>query len=244
MKGELVPFRYAASDLNIEFEEISQYSYNLHLQPMKVIYNAWSKAAKIDRLGMLWIDELELHNILRTTKDNANYIALEISDKYKVIHGGKTYIQGSEVCRLLNDVIQTGNTLLRRRYASFSEKIYKIIRDSDQAELLRCEYWETVNTVKKKLKKTRIKMLKIENDELTNLPLEDKSEFSHIRKASIHIVIADKYWNGLIVNHDTHKIITQRGINDEDQLLDLCQEYNWDTTWFSVFCESLQSLDF
>lgn len=242
MKGELVPFRYAAYDLNIEFEAIS--TNDLKLIPMKTIYNAWAYGSKIDKYGMIWVEELQLHHILRTTQDNANYIALQISDKYKVAHYGTTYIQGSEICRLLNDVIQTGDTIRRRKYARFSEKIYQAIRDSAEVELLRCQYWEAVKSVKKELKQTRIKMLKIKNDELTNLPLENTSEFSHIRKSSIHIVIADKYWNGLIVNKDTHEIITQREINDEDQLLDLCQEYNWDTTWFSIFCESLQSLDF
>jgi hypothetical protein len=242
MKGELVPFRYAASDLKIEFEELSKD--NLNLKAMKTIYNAWGKAAKIDKIGRLWVDQEEIHNILRTSKANVRDIGLAIKPEYKTQQEEKTYIKGSEVCRLLNDVIQhTGSTWSRREYARFSEELYKTIRDSTQAESLRFQYWETVNTVKKKLKQTRIKRLKIVEDELTNLPLKKNSEFSHIRKASIHVVIADQYWNGLIVNKDIHEIITLRGVNDEDQLLDLCHENNWNTEWFEVFCKSLQSLD-
>jgi hypothetical protein len=241
MTGELVPFRYKASDLKIEFEELPKY--NLNLRTMKTIYNAWRRAAKIDSVGRIWIKELELHNILRTTKANARDIGLEISDKYKTEQARETYIQGSEICRLLDEVVQhNGDTILRRRYAKFSEEVYRIIRDSDSAELLRCEYWEAVKTIKKKLKHIRIKKLEIANDELDNSPLKKNSEFSHIRKASIDLVLADKYWNGLIVNKDTHTIITQRNIANEDQLLELCEEYKWNTEWYSVFCESLNSL--
>ena len=242
MRGEIVPFRYTASDLKIEFEELPKD--NLNLTATRTIYNAWDKGAKIDKFGRIWVNQKELHIILRTTKANVRDIGLGILPEYKTQEGEETYIKGSEICRLLNDVIENnGQTILRRNYARFSEQLYRIIRDSEQAELLRCKYWETVNTVKKKLKQTRIKRLKIERDELTNCPLQNNSEFSHIRKASIHVVIADQYWNGLIVNKNTHEIITQREINDEDQLLELCHEKNWNTEWFSVFCESLQSFD-
>lgn len=240
MKGEIVPFRYAASDLNINFEELSKDK--LKLQPMKAIINAWSRGAKIDSVGRIWVEESEIHNILRTTKSNGNYISLKIDDKYKTEQGGVVYIQGSEVGHLLDDVIQSGGSISRRKYARFSEELYRIIRDSEKPELLRYEYLEAVKTTKKKLKSVRIKKLKIGNDELTNRPLQKNSEFSHIRIASIYIDLADKYWNGLIVNRDTHRIITMKKINDEDQLYDLCEEKGWNTEWFSTFCESLASL--
>lgn len=240
MIGEIVPFRYTTSDLKIEFKEVSKD--HLHLNTMKIIYNAWGRAAKIDNFGRIWVKTSELNQILRTTKDNANYIALQINDKYKIEQEEEIYIQGSEIVRLLNDVIQNHHTTSKREYARFSEEIYRIIRDSAEPELLRCRYLETVNTVKKKLKRTRIKQLKIVNDELTNVPLDKNSEFSHIRIASIYLDLADKYWNGLIVHKNTHQIITKRGIKDEDQLLDLCKEYEWNTKWYSAFLESFNSL--
>lgn len=121
--------------------------------------------------------------------------------------------------------------------------MYRIIRDSDTARTIRWEYYENVKFLKKKLKQTRIKNLKLEKDELTNFDLNKRhSEFSHIRAAQFHLHLADKYWNGLVVNKDTHEIITKRAINDEDQLFDLCIEYNWNTEWYSVFCQCLNSI--
>lgn len=240
MSSEIVPFRYNALDLGIKFEVPSEL--NLSLQPLKVIYNAWCRGSKIDSYGRIWICQSELHNILRTTKDNATYIGLLLDDKYKINIGEEIYIQGSEVCRLLDDIIQSAGSIKREKYARFSDTIYRLIRDSDTTKTIRYEYYEAIQCLKKKLKKTRIKKLKLEKDELTDFDLKKNSEFSHIRGAQLYLNLADKYWNGLIVNKETHEIITKRAINDEDQLFNLCMEYNWNTEWYSVFCQCLNSI--
>ena len=41
-------------------------------------------------------------------------------------------------------------------------------------------------------------------------------------------------WNGLIVNKDTHFIITQEGVNDEEELYKLCYEKGWNTDWYET----------
>jgi len=89
------------------------------------------------------------------------------------------------------------------------------------------------------LKKRRIKTYKIKFDELTGLPLDTKnSDFSHIRSFSLFPGLADNINNGLIVNKNTHKIITEKNINDEEELYDLCIEMNWQTNWYDEFKEN------
>ena len=41
--------------------------------------------------------------------------------------------------------------------------------------------------------------------------------------------------NGLIVNVDTHEIITARAIVNEESLLNLCEELGWKTDWYIVY---------
>ena len=38
-----------------------------------------------------------------------------------------------------------------------------------------------------------------------------------------------------MVNKMTHRLITERGINDENQLLALCQEQGWKTDWYEPY---------
>ena len=78
---------------------------------------------------------------------------------------------------------------------------------------------------------------------MTNEPLIVRSaEFSHIRSVAMHKVISDSIDNGLIVNKETHSIITSHGINDENELLDLCKDLNWATSWYDIFIENLSKL--
>ena len=83
----------------------------------------------------------------------------------------------------------------------------------------------------------------IKNDELTNEPLKVRSaEFSHIRSVAMYKFISDSIDNGLIVNKETHKIITAEGVNDENELLNLCQNRNWSVDWYDIFLEKLSHL--
>lgn len=241
MSSEIVLLPYSASDLTIKFEKPSDS--NLSLSHSKGIHNAWEKGTKIDPYGRIWICESELHNVLRTTRNNTRYFLLKISDQYKIERDGKTYIKGSEVGRLLDEIIQSANTLSREGYARYSSEVYQAIRDCAPVQLIRAKYYEKVKQLKRGLKQTRKRKLKLKHDELTNLDLKIYSEFSHIRSASLYLALADQYWNGLVVNKDTHKIITERNINNEDELLDLCNEYEWNTDWYSTFRICLDSYD-
>ena len=118
----------------------------------------------------------------------------------------------------------------------YSEKIYKAIRDSDTAENIRTTYIKQIQDSRKNLKNKRIRKYKIRKDELTGEKLIKKTaEFSHIRSYALFKDIADDIENGLIVNKETHEIITKRGINDEDELYCLCKELNWDIEWMEKF---------
>ena len=54
--------------------------------------------------------------------------------------------------------------------------------------------------------------------------------------------LSDQIENGLIVNKETHKIITERGINEENELKLLCEEMGWDTNWYDDYIKILSSL--
>lgn len=239
---EIVPYRLHASELGVKFEVPSETT--LSLKHLRGIGNAWFRGAKVDRYGRIWICQSELHNVLRTTKENARYFLLKIEEKYQTKLDGKIHIQGSAVSHLLDELIQSAGSFRTAQYARYSEEIYRIIRDSDKAELIRTDYYEVIKECKRKLKRTRITQLKLEHDELTGFPLDKRnSEFSHIRDSKIYLHLADKYWNGLVVNKDIHQIITQRGIKDEEQLLDFCKEEGWKKGWYPDFSKSLASYE-
>ncbi len=238
--SEIVPFRHNAYDLTINFDFPTES--NLSLKHLRGIYNAWHRGVQVDSYGRLWICQSELHNILRTTKENARYFLLEISEKYQLEVQGKTYVQGSEVYRLLDMIIQSAGSIKRENYARFSDEIYRAMRDSDRLKTIRYEFYEEIQLHKKELKQIRIRQLKLTRDELTGDLLDKRnSDFSHIRSVQMYLPLADKYWNGLVVNKETHATITEAAINDEDQLLDLCMSEGWSTEWYSTFSECLAS---
>jgi len=111
------------------------------------------------------------------------------------------------------------------------------------AKLLRLEYENQLKSQRRLLKKKRINAYHIKNDELTNEPLKVRTaEFSHIRSVAMYKFISDSIDNGLIVNKETHKIITAEGVNDENELLSLCHSRNWSVDWYDIFVEKLSHL--
>lgn len=243
--GELVPFRYYVKDLRVEFKvPDSDYLRSLSLSHLKGIYNAWSRAIRVDTYGRLWVLSDELHNILRTSQANARYFLLNVEDEFKIESESKVYVQCSEVCRFLDSGIQgEAGSIKREKYLRFSEAIYRDMRDSDKLSLIRAEMYELMNTERKKLKQRRKGDLKVQKDELTGDELVKGYEFSHIRSVSSYLHLADRYWNGLLVNKETHAIITQEGIQDEVQLYKLCLYRGWSLEWYEPFLKSLKSLE-
>ncbi len=54
--------------------------------------------------------------------------------------------------------------------------------------------------------------------------------------------MSDSIDNGLIVNKETHTLITAQGVNDENELLDLCKDNNWSIGWYDIYIENLSKL--
>jgi hypothetical protein len=236
--SEIVPFRYNYHDLNISFDFPTKSG--LSLTHLKGICNAWHRGIQIDYCGRIWICQSQLHTILRTTRAAARYLLLEISDEYQLECQGEIYIQGSEIYRSLDVTIQSAGCIKKEKYARFSEEIYRLIRDSDKLKTIRYEFYEEIESHKKNLKQIRIRELKLGSDELTGDFLDKiDSDFSHIRNAKMYLPLADRYWNGLVVNKETHKIITKANINDEDELYELCVSEDWNTEWYSTFSQCL-----
>jgi hypothetical protein len=230
--GGLVIVKFSANNLDVAFPNIPD---EFDRRTARSIYNAWMETAIIDRFGMVWLLPDRLHEILRTSKPNARYITANIGKQYKSKGAAGTYLHYAEVNKRLNQIVMNAGTIKREGYAEFSESIGLAIRDSSKAKLQRAESYESLTAAKKQLKKGRLGLLQITRDELTGLPLLPTSQFSHIRSCAIYPQLATYIWNGLIVNRDIHKIVTDSYVNDENELYDLCRQKRWSTSWFDEY---------
>jgi hypothetical protein len=231
---QIVIAKHYAAELGIEFQ-----SSGLNLATEKSIYNAWIETAMIDNHGAVWLLPDRLGEIFRTSKSNASYIQSHIRDEYKRQSAKGTYLNYSEVNRILTEIAQHAGSIRREQYADFSESIGRSIRKSDKAKLLHAQAYQSIADQKKRLKSRRIRELRLSIDELTLVPLLKTSEFSHIRSCSIYPQFATNWNNGLVLNRDTHRIVTQQEVNDEHQLLELCKERQWQTKWYQTYASDL-----
>lgn len=202
------------------------------------ITNAWSESVYYDDKGIIWVDSDRLHSILRTTKPNAKYEIELISKEYKnnKLVPNKVYIKGYIIESIIDKNIQKEKVGKRKGYLKYSENVYRDLRDSDEIELKRAEHLALIEEARKKLKSKRIKKYNINYDELTGKSLVRRSaEFAHIRSYAIYKHLANDVENGLIVNKETHKIITANNVNDENELFKLCEEMKWNTDWYTKY---------
>lgn len=213
----------------------------LHEKTVKSIINAWNVNTQIDMYGRPWLNLEALHIVLRTTKPNAAYLAAGLEDNLRYFDGNSTYIKGEGVCYLLDSMITNARSLLRENYVKYSQLLYIAIRDCSRARELRAEHYESTKKILKNLKTNRLR-LSIEYDELTGNPLNKLScEFSHIRSVSLYPDFSAYVENGLLVNKDVHNIITSSNIFDENQLLNLCNENGWRTSWYHSYLDFLNN---
>lgn len=164
---------------------------------------------------------------------------MEIPDEYKTNFNNSTYIRGYKILEMIAKDIEENGVGKKGVYLDTSKKYYDSINASDKAKLIRLDYDLTLKEQKKRLKKRRIKKYKIEKDELTREELRSGHEFSHIRSCAMYKHISDHIDNGLIVNKETHKLITERGINDEEGLRELCKEQNWNLDWYERYIRKI-----
>lgn len=231
--NEIVPYSYPVSDISFIMPDKPK---EASAKVIKELQNSYNKCCFLDEIGQVWFEAEKLHSILRTTKVNAKFYIDRISDESKLYFNNEVYILGYEIIKIIDKFIQGEATGKREIYLRFSEAIYKAIRDTPEAQVLRTRYQITLKEERKKLKNNRIKKYKIKKDELTDkILIKYSAEFSHIRSFAIFKDISDDIENGLIVNKATHAIITEEGINDEDELLILCQKKGWRTDWYNKF---------
>ncbi|MCY7007041.1 hypothetical protein OCK72_00080 [Fusobacterium simiae] len=194
------------------------------------IQNAWLKGANLDKHGIIWINNKYLHTLLRVNKTLVKYYLAMINKS------DSEYITGAEFISLLSIIFDSATTFRRRDYIRYSEKLYILIRDSDKAEVMRAKYNEDIIEKRNKLKTKRIKKYRIVNDELTGSNLKvQTAEFSHIRSVALYPDLQLELDNGLIVNKKTHEIITEKGIQNENELYGLCLEKGWNTKWYYFY---------
>jgi hypothetical protein len=248
--SQLIHIKLRASDLGIKFDPPSDS--RLDSRTLKSIYNAWDTSAIVDLNGIIWVSTVGLHRILRTDKPTASFHVDNILEEDKKQSEGKVYVRGNVVSGLSDKILQSAGSIKREKYVGYSGDIYRQIRDSPDARLARSEQYEYLNTCRPLLKRTRIKALKITKDELTGKSCEvirhdrkthsfTNMQFSHIRSVAVYPELADRVWNGLITHKGVHKIITDRAINNEDQLVTLCDEYGWTTGWYSDYVIKISS---
>lgn len=188
-----------------------------------------------DYSGNIFVNSLYLDRLLRTKSFVAKEILTNIPKEEKLLCSNLTYIRLGEIMKLITkrlEVLSSGKT---RSYLILVEEFLLNIRDSDKFINIRNEMQEGLSCELKKLKSKRKKYYKIELDELTGESLKSGSQFSHIRAKSVYPSIALNIDNGLIVNLETHEIITSRKVTNEDELINLCNELVWEKNWYTVF---------
>lgn len=204
----------------------------------KEIDNAYNAHVYINEEKELWISTVKLHVMLRTTKTNARYIIQGIREVDKVEIEEVTFIRLAELATIIFKNIEGERTFKRRSYLEFTDGCIRKIRNDSEILLERMEYLENKDSEIKKLKQRRIKQYGLKVDELTGERLDVKNaQFSHIRSKSLYPELATEIDNGLIVNLNTHALITSLQVSDEDDLLLVCKDNDWDASWYEKFTE-------
>lgn len=228
-KNELIPYRQG-KELNYQEPEVP-----ISKKVRTELSRAWREGILIDEKGWMWIKKDKLHSILRTTRSNAHFLAMQIDDEFKKTFNGETYIRGYKILGLLAKIIEENGVGSKGVNLEASKQFFETINQCDAVKLQRLEYDCTLKEARKKLKKKRRQKYQLKNDELTGAPLKRGFEFSHIRSYALYREISDQIDNGLLVNKETHRLITERGINDESGLLELCFEQGWQTDWYEDY---------
>ena len=203
----------------------------------KGIMNAWVGSLHVDNMtGGLYVRAEQLHTILRLgSRSDGQYLVDSVSKGDKIILNNEVYVAAYIVIGLLEKRMESAD-LRKRSYLKQSESIFQSIRDTSEVIMLQEEIRQRREIAIRKLKNERIKMLGIKQDELTNkILVKTTAEFSHIRKKTEYRQYAMNVYNGLVVNKETHEIITKANIHDEEELLDLCYTQKWDTKWYNEF---------
>ena len=226
------------SDLDINFPEANE---TLSESTITAINNAIEEGSIVDINGILWIKANKLNVVWRTDKPTARQIVLQIPQgKFRRTFGGEEYIRSAEVMKWVFYRLESA-TGSKENFLNYVKKTLPFVMDQPAIRIYKLEASIALQSQRKLLKRERIKRYCIYTDELTGLALKRGlgSDFSHIISAASDFELADQIWNGLVVNIETHKLITSKGITDSTDLLCLCDEEEWRTSWYDDFHNSL-----
>jgi len=240
-KNQLIPVFNTSHSIDYNLDSISDI---LHKPTAQKIINSWENGTLVDNIGQVWIISDFLAQIWRTDNSTAYFLLRYISPKDRANFGEYDCIKYSAVVYMLSELIQRPISHKRREYLRVSEKIGIKVRDSDPVEVIRFKYKEFIEETKKRLKQQRIKEFNISFDELTGETLNKSAEFHHIRRQSIYPNMISLLWNGVIINKETHDIITARDISDEYDLKNLCNDMGWSIEWVDFYEECLDRYGF
>jgi hypothetical protein len=212
------------------------------------IRNAWQKGTIVDKeTGVVWIRLDKLANILCTTDPIARFIFGGASTKDKQTRmideeelKSIECLSVDKVAKELVSIITKPGRMTQRARGQFSfDHLNAILKSPEISEIIAI-HLEYVDSKLNSLKKSRIKMFNLTADELTGERLHassQRSHFSHIRGKRTCVRLAIDIHNGLVVNDETHGIITKAGVEDEHELLKVCEIYSWNTSWYRPYVQ-------
>ena len=171
---------YSVKDLKIDEPIVNEKAKS---KVVKEISNAWKNTSRIDYKGWVWVRKDKLHSILRTTKNNIEYIFMQIPDQSKATFGNETYVRGYEVLKLIAKSIEESGTGTKGMYLETSKQFYDAISSCEKARLLRLEYENQLKSQSRLLKRKRINAYHIKNDESAKARMTGKSTKTVTEKA-------------------------------------------------------------
>lgn len=235
---------YRAVDLDLDFDKIFIPKYiTTHTQTgLSSIKNAWQKYAVIDNVGCVWVQTKGLKSILRLGRNYKEFILFNISENHKRNIEGKPYVRVDAIgAELISNISSHQYELSKRNYSKYSLEILKALNENPLLDSIRENQRQLFLKSKNKLKQKRINEFGLINDELTGEKLEiRKCEFSHIRSIASYPDLALYTWNGLIVNQQTHSLITHSNVDNEESLQRLCYIHNWRKSWVGQFRNDIE----
>lgn len=187
------------------------------------IHKAWVEGGGVDLSGCLWIDVDSLPAILRTTRPRVEVLLEQVERAELQEIDNKLYLYGPEALkRIAVEKTRAGTNEKRLKYLKLSMEMYQQLDDSGAIDDKKHKFQFALLEAKKSLKGDRLEKIHTDTDELTGKPLSQDAQFSHIRAFHAYPAIGLKIENGLIVNPETHAVITKQGVVNEKQLLKLC----------------------
>lgn len=213
------------------------------------ITNAWQKGTIVDqKTGVVWVRQDKLASILCTDTKIARFIfgGADTKDKETRMIEEDGELKSIEclsvahVSKELTKLILTPSKMTQRARGQFSYDHLTAILNSPEIGEIIAIHLEYVNSKQDYLKKARIKRFNLTADELTGELFHtssQRSHFSHIRGKRTCVRLAIDIHNGLVVNDETHGIITKAGVEDEHELLEICKRYSWDISWYRPYVQ-------